>query len=82
MQVWTLDLKNGSGAVSKGATDLTADVTLIISDKNFVELTQGHLNPQEAFMGGKLKLKGNMALAMKIGTACTDRAKSRFGCGR
>jgi putative sterol carrier protein len=75
-QVFTLDLKHGTGSVVKGETDLKPDVTLIINDANFMKLTDGSLDPQAAFMGGKLKLKGNMGLAMKIGGFAV-----RWACG-
>lgn len=61
---WTVDLKNGSGSISnaKGA----ADVTISLKDSDFVLLMNGKLNPQKAFMEGKLKMKGNMMLAQKL----------------
>lgn len=31
-----------------------------------VDLAEGKLNPQVAFMQGKMKIKGNMAKAMKF----------------
>ena len=43
-----------------------ADVTITISDKDFMELLMGKLNPQKLFFQGRLKIKGNMSLAMKI----------------
>ena len=43
-----------------------ADVTITISDGDFVNLMEGKLNPQKAFFQGKLKIKGNMGLAMKL----------------
>jgi putative sterol carrier protein len=39
-------------------------VTMAASD--FVALVSGKLNPTAAFMGGKLKIKGDMGLAMKL----------------
>ena len=33
---------------------------------DFVNFINGKLNPQMAFMTGKLKVKGNMQLAMKL----------------
>ena len=33
---------------------------------DFVKMFKGQLNPTQAFMGGKLKLKGGMMLAMKL----------------
>jgi len=62
----TVDLKNGSGAVTVGQQG-KPDLVLTISDADMVSLSQGKLNAQQAFMRGKLKLKGNMALAMKLG---------------
>ncbi len=62
----TVDLKNGSGSVSVGQNG-KPDIVLSIADSDMVALSNGSLNPQQAFMRGKLKLKGNMALAMKLG---------------
>ena len=47
--------------------DNEADVTLIIDEENFEGLIDGSLNPQMAFMMGKLKIDGDMGLALKLG---------------
>jgi sterol carrier protein 2 len=44
----------------------TPDVTLQMSDQDLMDLMSGNLNAQKAFFQGKLKIKGNMALAMKL----------------
>ena len=36
------------------------------SDENFAKLASGSLNPQSAFLSGKIKIQGSMALAMKL----------------
>ncbi len=46
--------------------DSDADVTLILSGENFEGLIDGSLNPQMAFMMGKLKIEGDMGLALKL----------------
>lgn len=61
---WVVDLKNGNGAVTQGTG--AADCTITIGATDFVDLMQGKLNGQQAFMGGKLKIGGNMMLAMKL----------------
>ena len=38
-----------------------------MKDEDLASLAAGKLNAQSAFMGGKLKLKGDMGLAMKLG---------------
>ena len=53
---FTLDLKNGSGAVSKGKTG-KVDLTLTVKEKDFLDMASGKLNGQQAFMTGKLKIK-------------------------
>ncbi|KAJ1556843.1 hypothetical protein HK405_001627, partial [Cladochytrium tenue] len=63
---WYADLKNGAGAVGAGPSPVKADMALTVSDKDFVELALGKMNAQKAFMSGKLKVKGNVALASKL----------------
>ena len=65
--IWTVDLKNGNGAVHDGKVDsLKVDATFIMLDDDFVALTQQKLKPQTAFMTGKMKIRGNMKAAMKF----------------
>ncbi len=64
---YTIDLKNGSGSLTNKAAD-KADIVITISDDDFVALANGSLNAQQAFMSGKIKVKGNMGLAMKLNT--------------
>ncbi|WP_449355317.1 SCP2 sterol-binding domain-containing protein [Virgibacillus natechei] len=45
-----------------------AQVTLTIRGDDFRDMVAGSLNPTAAFMGGKLKIKGNMGLALKLQT--------------
>lgn len=63
--VWIVDVKNGEGSVSTDSNG-KGDVTITIGDEDLLNLMMGKLNPQQAFFQGKLKIKGNMALAMKL----------------
>ena len=47
---------------------------------DFVKMFKGQLNPTQAFMGGKLKLKGDMILAMKL-EKLMGNMKSKQGPG-
>ncbi|WP_167553279.1 SCP2 sterol-binding domain-containing protein [Evansella clarkii] len=41
-------------------------ITLDMSDKNFLKLAENDLNPTMAYMSGKLKVKGDLSLALKL----------------
>ncbi len=60
---WTIDLK--SGAVVEGAP-ASADCTLTLSDADFMAMTKGEADPQKLFMGGQLKISGNIMASQKL----------------
>ena len=64
---WLVDLTTPGGKVSEGAGS-SPNCTVTMEDENFVKLVSGQLNPQMAFMTGKLKVAGNMGLALKLAT--------------
>lgn len=43
-----------------------ADCTISTSAETLLKLKNGELNPMMAVMGGKVKIKGDMGLAMKL----------------
>ena len=49
-----------------GTEDGEAQTTIITSIENLIKLKSGELNPMMAVMGGKVKIKGDMGLAMKL----------------
>ena len=63
---WYLDLKNGSGAVGKGEPAGGADCTMKMDGALFTDMFAGKASPTSSFMMGKLKIQGDMALAMKL----------------
>jgi putative sterol carrier protein len=42
-------------------------LTLAMAAQDWVDMVTGKLNPQMAFMSGKLKHKGDMSLLMRLG---------------
>jgi putative sterol carrier protein len=51
------------------AGDEPADVTLSADADTFKEILDGETNPTSAFMTGKLKVDGDMGMAMKLASA-------------
>uniref|UniRef100_A0AC11EK41 Sterol carrier protein 2 n=1 Tax=Ovis aries TaxID=9940 RepID=A0AC11EK41_SHEEP len=62
---WVVDVKNGKGSVLPNS-DKKADCTITMADSDLLALMTGKMNPQTAFFQGKLKINGNMGLAMKL----------------
>ena len=46
--------------------DTPADCVIIVSKNDFEALAKGKLDPTAAFMQGKLKVNGDMSVAMKL----------------
>jgi len=74
---WVVDLKSGSGSVSKGAPskELENSVTITMEEKDFLDLVSGKLDGQAAWASGKLQLDGNMMLAMKLQSLFEPKSK-------
>jgi putative sterol carrier protein len=64
------DLKGGGFILIDGGRvtneDAPADCTIIVSQDDFEALAKGKLDPTMAFMQGKLKVNGDMGVAMKL----------------
>nr|XP_039260874.1 non-specific lipid-transfer protein-like [Styela clava] len=72
--LWIVDAKNGNGSLELNSSK-KPDCTITMKDDDLVDLMLGKLNPNTAFFGGKLKIAGNMGLAMKIQTIMPAKAK-------
>ena len=59
-----VDGSGNSNIVSQ--EDNEADCTITTSAATLLELQSGDLNPMMAVMGGKIKIGGDMGLAMKV----------------
>ncbi|HMH51578.1 MAG TPA: SCP2 sterol-binding domain-containing protein [Candidatus Acidoferrum sp.] len=64
---WHAVIKDGTCAVAEGAGTNPA-LTLSMAAQDWLDMTSGKQSGQMLFMSGKLKLKGDMGLAMKLGS--------------
>ncbi len=62
---WVASIQGGELEVREGTVD-SADMTLSAEDQDLLSMVNGDLNPVSAFMQGKVKIKGDMSLAMKL----------------
>lgn len=77
---WFLDLKSeipSSGKLIEGERKVLSpvDLTVKVSEADMIRMVRKELNPQQAFMKGKLKIKGKMALAMKLTSVLAATSK-------
>ena len=69
---WYLDLKSEKPSAGKltaggaGGAPPNPDLSVKVSESDMIKMVRKELNPQQAFMKGRLKIKGKMALAMKL----------------
>jgi putative sterol carrier protein len=64
---WHATIKDGACAVQEGAAT-NPNLTLQISAQDWLDMIVGKQSGQMLFMSGKLKVKGDMGLAMKLGS--------------
>jgi len=64
---WYAAIKEGELEVVKGEHE-NPNITLTMADEDYLAMIAGTLDGQAAFMTGKLKIKGDMSLAMKLGS--------------
>src|SRR5688572_14848722 len=60
---WIVNLKDAPGA-REGDGD--ADCTISLSSTDFVDLIEGRANGQQLYFQGKLRIDGNLGLALKL----------------
>lgn len=57
---------NGEQSYTADGEQETPDCTLTMSTDDFKKMVDGELNGTQAFMTGRLKIKGEMGLALKL----------------
>ncbi|GMT16123.1 hypothetical protein PFISCL1PPCAC_7420, partial [Pristionchus fissidentatus] len=64
---WLVDLKQNPPFVGHNDS-VKAELDVTLSDEAFMNLAAGKIKPDQAFMKGQIKVKGNIAKAMKLQT--------------
>lgn len=63
---WNATIRDGKVAVEQGAPAGPANMTLTADSQDYVRIFTGELDGMQAFMQGKVKLAGDLNLAMKL----------------
>ncbi|MCD5415288.1 MAG: SCP2 sterol-binding domain-containing protein [Clostridiales bacterium] len=63
--IFHIEVEGGKALLNEAAHD-EPDVTVIIACTDFGSLLKGELDAASAFMSGRLKVKGDLSLAIKL----------------
>lgn len=63
---WNAAIKDGKAVVAQGIPHAKPTMTLTADSSDFVKMFTGELDGMQAFMQGKIKLAGDLNLAMKL----------------
>ncbi|XP_076204625.1 stomatin-like protein 1 isoform X2 [Aptenodytes patagonicus] len=61
-----IDLSSGKGRAGCGVPECSPDVVLEVAEKDLQDLFLGDLRPLSAYMSGRLQVKGDLHLALKL----------------
>lgn len=64
---WHVKITDGEPEVGRGQIE-NPDITLTASDSDWMAIVNGELSGQDAFLTGKLRIEGDMSLALKLQT--------------
>ena len=62
---WFAKFSDGDVEIGEGETE-SPDITITVATSDWMDIVSGKLNGQMAFLQGKLKVQGDMTLAMKL----------------
>ncbi len=63
--VWALKIANQTCELVRGGVE-KPDITLNMKDTDWIDVAEGKLNAMNAFTSGKVKVTGDMMLAMRL----------------
>lgn len=62
---WFIDVHDGVVTVTEGSSE-PADATITTSSEVFEGLVAGTQDPMRAYLGGKIRVSGNLGAALKL----------------
>lgn len=63
--VWAVEIKDGHGRLIRGGVP-EPDTTFTTTSEIWLAIAEGQQDAMKAFMAGKLKVEGDMRLALKV----------------